>query len=339
MINFSTCMPHKIYLSLALLLLISCGGPSNTSQGSGPSGSNEFDFANLDRTIGNWATEGAFLSIRRTQGNAGNLVMELTLLDLEKLTVNSKRFYHWLEQEDDGTKETFGIDEKNGILIGSVDSLDNGFKMQEKSLAKGMDSFPVEISEWIFNEDLSNLSLSWQIGPTSIFSFEKVNKNESIFLNDLDIQSSPKVQIDPVCDELFEKFLGSWTGEPTENWPTGTRVDVTFEPVPSGRVLLERWSFTHPSGEVLLENTNYTIQDPWFEKKFGRPFGLASSSGMVGYWQVNPAGELMQFEGRDARLTRKLMGDDQFLGLWHFKSEAGIWQNGNYNIEMRRVSR
>ena len=114
---------------------------------------------------------------------------------------------------------------------------------------------------------------------------------------------------------------------------------MTFEPVPSGRVLLERWSFTHPSGEVLLENTNYTIQDPWFEKKFGRPFGLASSSGMVGYWQVNPAGELMQFEGRDARLTRKLMGDDQFLGLWHFKSEAGIWQNGNYNIEMRRVSR
>ena len=47
----------------------------------------------------------------------------------------------------------------------------------------------------------------------------------------------------------------------------------------------------------------------------------------------------MQFEGRDARLTRKLMGDDQFLGRWHFKSEAGIWQNGNYNIEMRRVSR
>ena len=42
---------------------------------------------------------------------------------------------------------------------------------------------------------------------------------------------------------------------------------------------------------------------------------LANSSGMVGYWQVNPAGELMQFEGRDARLTRKLMGD---IGSWAF---------------------
>ena len=155
-------------------------------------------------------------------------------------------------------------------------------------------------------------------------------------MNDLDIQSSPKVQIDPVCDELFEKFLGSWTGEPTGKLANRHELDVTFEPVPSGRVLLERWSFTHPSGEVLLENTNYTIQDPWFEKK--RPFGLASSSGMVGYWQVNPAGERCNLKG-DARLTRKLMGDDQFLGRWHFKSEAGIWQNGNYNIEMRRVSR
>ena len=97
MISFSTCMPRKIYFSLALLLLISCGRPSNTSQGNGPFWSNGFDFANLDRTVGNWATEGAFLSIRRTQGNADNLVMELTLLDLEKLTVGSKRFYHWLE--------------------------------------------------------------------------------------------------------------------------------------------------------------------------------------------------------------------------------------------------
>ena len=31
--------------------------------------------------------------------------MELTLLDLEKLTVSSKRFYHWLEQEDDEPKK------------------------------------------------------------------------------------------------------------------------------------------------------------------------------------------------------------------------------------------
>jgi len=175
--------------------------------------------------------------------------------------------------------------------------------------------------------------------PYSNFQLRKSKQDESTFLNDLDIQSSPKVQIDPVCDELFEQFLGSWTGEPTEYWPTGTRVDVTFEPVPSGRILLERWSFTHPSGEVLMENTNYTILDPLFQKYFGRPFGLASSSGMAGYWQVNQSGELMQFEGSDARLTRKLIGDDQFQGLWHFKSEAGIWKNGNYNIEMRRVSR
>ena len=55
--------------------------------------------------------------------------------------------------------------------------------MQEKSLAKGMDSFPVEISEWIFNEDLSNLFelANW---PYFNFQLRKVNKNEYI-LNDL----------------------------------------------------------------------------------------------------------------------------------------------------------
>ena len=120
------------------------------------------------------------------------------------------------------------------------------------------------------------------------------------------------------------KFLGSWTGEPTENWPTGTRVDVTFEPVPSGRVYLRDGPLP-TLREKSYWRTPITLFRTLGLRKFGRPFGLASSSGMVGYWQVNPAGELMQFEGRDARLTRKLMGDDQFwaVGTSNLRQEFG----------------
>ncbi|MGA0328237.1 MAG: hypothetical protein ACO3OK_14655, partial [Limisphaerales bacterium] len=74
------------------------------------------------------------------------------------------------------------------------------------------------------------------------------------------------------------------------------------------------------------------------EKNFELPFGLVNSAGMVGYWQVNQSWEVMQFSGSDARITRELIGDDQFLGTWHLKSEGGIWRNGYYNIEMQRVS-
>ncbi|MDG1891645.1 MAG: hypothetical protein P8L18_10060 [Verrucomicrobiota bacterium] len=334
-----TVMFLAIVTILAMSFLVSCGKPSSAPRSSDSSESNGFAMADLDRTIGNWAADGAFISIRKTQGDASNLVIELTLLDLEELTMVSKRFYHFLELPDKGTKETFGIDKKNGILIGSITPLDNGIRIEEKPLAKGMDSFPVEVSEWIFNDNLSQLSLSWQIGSKSIFHFEKVAKNESQFLHDLDIQVSRKVEIDPAYDALFEQFLGNWTGKTTKSWPTGTRVDVTFEAHPSARMLLERWSFTDPTGEVLLENTNYTFLGPLFEKTFGRPFGLANSSGMVGYWQVNQSGELMQFEGSDARITRKLIGDDQFVGIWQLKSETGIWRNGHYNIEMKRVSK
>ena len=319
---------------LTLNLLVSCGKPSSSRS----SGNYGFEGADLDLIVGNWATDSAFVSISRTQGEAGNLVMELTFLDLEKLTVISKRFYHLLNQPVGQSGEAFGIDEEKGILKGNVTSLENGIRIEEKTLADGMDSLPVEISEWVFNEDFSQLSLSWQIGSEASLQFRKVATEESQFLYDLDIQVSRKVKIAPPYDELFEGFLGSWKGKPTQSWPTGTIVDVVFEPTPSGRILLERWSFTNPSGEILLENTNYTLIDRLFEKNFERPFGLVNSAGMVGYWQVNQSGELMQFEGSDARITRELIGDDQFLGTWHLKSEAGIWRNGYYNIEMQRVS-
>ena len=97
---------------LTLNLLVSCGKPSSSRS----SGNYGFEGADLDLIVGNWATDSAFVSISRTQGEAGNLVMELTFLDLEKLTVISKRFYHLLNQTVGQSGEAFGIDEELSLI-------------------------------------------------------------------------------------------------------------------------------------------------------------------------------------------------------------------------------